>query len=81
VEKVVDGEMKQRETLLTEQMNEASRKIKAGDNDGAIKLYKAYSITNACSRKKQKMLQRIEKARRRSRCPTAAPISSHARAR
>src|SRR5882762_6885279 len=41
VEKVVEGEMKQRETSLTEQMNEASRKIKAGDNDGAIKLYKA----------------------------------------
>jgi tetratricopeptide (TPR) repeat protein len=41
VEKVVEGEMKQRETSLTEQMNEASRKIKAGDNDGAIKLYRA----------------------------------------
>jgi tetratricopeptide (TPR) repeat protein len=41
VEKLVDGEMKQRETALTEQMNEASRKVKAGDNDGAIKLYKA----------------------------------------
>jgi tetratricopeptide (TPR) repeat protein len=41
VEKIVDGEMKTREASLTEQMNEAGRKIKAGDNDGAIKLYKA----------------------------------------
>src|SRR5438105_1426110 len=41
VEKVVDSEMKQRETALTEQINEAGRKVKAGDNDGAIKLYKA----------------------------------------
>ena len=41
VEKVVDSEMRQRETALTEQLNEAGRKVKAGDNDGAIKLYKA----------------------------------------
>ena len=33
--------MKQREGAVTEQLNEASRKVKAGDNDGAIKLYKA----------------------------------------
>ena len=41
VEKVVEGEMKQREGAVTEQINEAGRKVKAGDNDGAIKLYKA----------------------------------------
>jgi tetratricopeptide (TPR) repeat protein len=41
VEKVVEGEMKQRESAVTEQINEAGRKVKAGDNDGAIKLYKA----------------------------------------
>jgi tetratricopeptide (TPR) repeat protein len=41
VEKLVDTEMKQRESGVTEQMNEAARKVKAGDNDGAIKLYKA----------------------------------------
>jgi tetratricopeptide (TPR) repeat protein len=41
VEKVVEGEMKQRENGLTEQINEAARKVKAGDNDGAIKIYKA----------------------------------------
>ena len=41
VEKLVDSEMKQRETALTEQIGEAARKVKAGDNDGAIKLYKA----------------------------------------
>lgn len=40
VEKLVDTEMKQRESGVTEQMNEAARKVKAGDNDGAIKLYK-----------------------------------------
>ena len=41
VEKLVDGEMKLRESKLTEQINEAARKVKAGDNDGAIKIYKA----------------------------------------
>ena len=41
VEKLVDIEMKQRESGVTEQLNEAGRKVKAGDNDGAIKLYRA----------------------------------------
>jgi tetratricopeptide (TPR) repeat protein len=41
VEKLVDTEMKQRESGVTAQMNEAAGKVKAGDNDGAIKLYKA----------------------------------------
>src|SRR6267142_4867525 len=40
VEKLVDTEMKKRESGVTEQMNEAGRKVKAGDNDGAIKLYR-----------------------------------------
>src|SRR5262249_53157661 len=41
VEKAVDSEVKQRESAVTEQINEAGRKVKAGDNEGAIKLYKA----------------------------------------
>jgi tetratricopeptide (TPR) repeat protein len=41
VEKLVDGEMKQREGAVTAQMNEAGRKVKAGDNQGAIGIYKA----------------------------------------
>src|SRR5882672_3095541 len=41
VEKLVDTEMKRRESGVIEQMNEAGRKVKAGDNDGAIKLYRA----------------------------------------
>ena len=41
VEKVVESEMKQRETALDSQLAEASRKVKAGDNDGAIKEYRA----------------------------------------
>ena len=41
LEKVVDSEMKQRESKLTEQINEAGSKVKAGDNNGAITIYKA----------------------------------------
>jgi tetratricopeptide (TPR) repeat protein len=41
VEKLVDTEMKKRDSGLAEQMNEAGRKVKAGDNEGAIKLYRA----------------------------------------
>ena len=41
VEKVVEGEMKQRESAVDGQMTEAARKVKAGDNDGAIKGYRA----------------------------------------
>lgn len=41
VEKVVDGEMKQRETSLDGQLKDAAAKVKAGDNDGAIKEYRA----------------------------------------
>jgi len=74
VEKVVEGEMKQRETSLTEQMNEASRKIKAGDNDGAIKLYKAV-LDHKClfPKKSKRRCEGVEEARRRSRCHTGGP--------
>src|SRR6266436_6028651 len=41
VEKVVESEMKQRETAVDSQLTEASRKVKAGDNEGAIKEYRA----------------------------------------
>jgi tetratricopeptide (TPR) repeat protein len=38
-EKLVDGEMKQRESALDAQIKEAKAKQKGGDNDGAIKIY------------------------------------------
>src|ERR1700682_4261342 len=41
VEKVLETEMKQRESAVESQLAEASRKMKAGDNDGAIKGYRA----------------------------------------
>ena len=41
VEKLLQTEMKQRETAVDSQLAEASRKLKAGDNDGAIKEYRA----------------------------------------
>ncbi|MDX6558999.1 MAG: hypothetical protein QOF72_2048 [Blastocatellia bacterium] len=41
VEKVVEGEMKQREGAVDGQLTEAARKVKAGDHDGAIKEYRA----------------------------------------
>ncbi|MDX6577357.1 MAG: hypothetical protein QOE96_3310 [Blastocatellia bacterium] len=41
VEKVVEGEMKQREGAVDGQLTEAARKVKAGDNAGAIKEYRA----------------------------------------
>ena len=41
VEKVVEGEMKQRETSLDGQLKDAAAKLKAGDNEGAIKAYRA----------------------------------------
>jgi tetratricopeptide (TPR) repeat protein len=54
VEKVVEGEMKQRENGLTEQINEAARKVKAGDNDGAIKILKAVTEQKCLFPKKAK---------------------------
>jgi tetratricopeptide (TPR) repeat protein len=41
VEKVVEGEMKHRETAVDSQLAEASRKVTAGDKDGAVKEYRA----------------------------------------
>ncbi len=41
VEKLVETEVKHREDTIKQQMEEAKIKAKAGDNDGAIKLYRA----------------------------------------
>ncbi len=41
VEKMVDTEFKHREDTIKQQMDDAKNKAKAGDNDGAIKLYRA----------------------------------------
>jgi tetratricopeptide (TPR) repeat protein len=54
VEKVVEGEMKLREDGLTAQINEAARKVKAGDNDGAIKILKAVTEQKCLFPKKAK---------------------------
>ena len=40
VEKLVESEMKQRETGVDGQMKDAAAKVKAGDKDGAIAVYK-----------------------------------------
>jgi tetratricopeptide (TPR) repeat protein len=41
VEKLVEGEVKQRESAVDTQMKDAGARVKAGDNDGAIKIYRA----------------------------------------
>jgi tetratricopeptide (TPR) repeat protein len=41
VEKLVDTEMKQRESSVDGEMKDAAAKAKTGDNEGAIKLYRA----------------------------------------
>jgi tetratricopeptide (TPR) repeat protein len=41
VEKLVDTEMNQRKAALSEQMKGAADKVKAGDKDGAITIYKS----------------------------------------
>jgi len=41
VEKLVDTEMKQRESTVDGQMKDAAAKVKAGDKDGAIAVYKS----------------------------------------
>lgn len=41
VEKLVTGEVKERETALDDQLKDAAAKAKAGDNDAAIKLYRS----------------------------------------
>src|SRR6266571_1172614 len=54
VEKVVEGEMKQRESGLDSQMKDAAAKVKAGDKDGAIAIYKAVLEQKCLFQKKAK---------------------------
>jgi len=54
VEKLVDSEMKQRETTLDTQLKTAKEKIKAGDNDGAIALLKPVAEEKCLFPKKAK---------------------------
>jgi tetratricopeptide (TPR) repeat protein len=54
VEKVLDAEMKQRETTLDTQMKDAKEKIKAGDNPGAIALLKPVAEEKCLFPKKAK---------------------------
>ena len=54
VEKLVDVEMKQRETSLETQMKSAKEKAKAGDNDGAIALLKPVAEETCLFPKKAK---------------------------
>jgi tetratricopeptide (TPR) repeat protein len=54
VEKIVEAEMKQRETTLDTQMKDAREKIKAGDNQGAIALLKPVAEEKCLFPKKAK---------------------------
>src|SRR5690242_1458525 len=54
VEKVVDAEMKQRETAADTQLKDAKDKIKAGDNQGAIALLKPVAEETCLFPKKAK---------------------------
>src|SRR3989440_2984601 len=54
VEKLVDGEMKQRESSVDAQMKDAASKVKAGDKDGAIAIYKAVLDQKCLFQKKAK---------------------------
>src|SRR5437588_4821616 len=54
VKKVVDIEMKQRESALDGQMKDAAAKVKAGDKDGAIAIYKAVLDQKCLFQKKAK---------------------------
>jgi tetratricopeptide (TPR) repeat protein len=58
VEKLVDAEMKQRESALDGQMKEAAAKVKAGDKDGAIAIYKAVLDQKCLFPKKAKEAQK-----------------------
>jgi len=58
VEKVVEGEMKQRETALDVQMKDAADKLKAGDKDSAIKIYRAVLDQKCLFPKKAKEAQK-----------------------
>jgi tetratricopeptide (TPR) repeat protein len=54
VEKIVEGEMKQRESALDTQLKGAKEKIKAGDNPGAIALLKPVAEEKCLFPKKAK---------------------------
>ena len=54
VEKLVEGEMKQRESALDTQMKSAKEKIKAGDNPGAVALLKPVAEERCLFPKKAK---------------------------
>ena len=54
VEKIVESEMKQRETTLDTQLKTAKEKAKAGDNDGAIALLKPVAAETCLFPKKSK---------------------------
>ena len=54
VEKVLDAEMKQRETTLDTQLKDAKEKIKAGDNQNAIALLKPVAAETCLFPKKAK---------------------------
>lgn len=54
VEKLVDAEMKQRESSLDTQLKSAKEKVKAGDNDGAIALLKPVAEEKCLFPKKAK---------------------------
>ena len=54
VEKVVDAEMKERETALDSKLKDAKEKIKAGDKDGAIALLKPVADEKCLFPKKAK---------------------------
>jgi tetratricopeptide (TPR) repeat protein len=62
VEKLVDTEMKQRESDLTAQMKEASAKSTAGDKDGAIAMYRSVLDQKCMFPKKAKDAQKALKA-------------------
>lgn len=62
VEKLVDTEMKQRETAINDQMKDADAKVKAGDKDGAIAQYKAVLEQKCMFPKKAKEAQKQLKA-------------------
>jgi tetratricopeptide (TPR) repeat protein len=54
VEKILDAEMKQRETALDTQLKDAKEKVKAGDNPGAIALLKPVAEEKCLFPKKAK---------------------------
>jgi len=62
VEKLVDGEMKQRQSAVDAQMNDAAAKLKAGDKNGAIAGYKAVVDQKCMFPKKAKDAQKQLKA-------------------